>query len=286
MPCVWRGPLDIRHRLLRSLLAQNPFQPATSWWRSIELAVVIQHGLPRGAGLDLGCGDGKLMRILLDASQRPTSLVGVDIDPLETRDAMASGVYQRVHTAPGDRLPEANGSFDFAFSNSVLEHIDALEPVIAEVSRVLRPGGVFLFTVPASGFHDCLAGPLFPWRDRGRYLQGIDRRCAHRRYWSEAQWRDCLGRHGIELARAVPYFSAPQVQRWETLSRYTAGILYALVGQRMQPIEIQRALRMRSRRARLPGWATRLLAAAISAGTGGERAGNFGCLLVEGRKRA
>lgn len=278
--------MDTRQRLLHSLLAETPFQPATSWWRAIELAVVIRHGLPRGVGLDLGCGDGKLMRILLlEASQRPASLVGVDIDPLETRDAIASGVYQRVHTAPGNRLPEADASFDFVFSNSVLEHIDELEPVIADIARVLRPGGIFLFTVPAPGFHDCLAGPLFPWRDRQRYLEEIDRRCAHRRYWSEAQWRGGLARHGIELTRAVPYLSAPEVQRWETLSRYTAGILYALAGERMQPIEIQRVLRVRRRGLRLAGWAARFLAAAAAARVGAGSSGRFGCLLVEGRKR-
>jgi SAM-dependent methyltransferase len=277
--------LSIRQRLLCSLLSENPFQPATSWWRAIELAVVVDHGLPQGTGLDLGCGDGKLMRILLEAARASPFLVGVDIDPLETRDASASGVYRRVRTAPGDRLPEPDACFDFAFSNSVLEHIDELEPVIAEVARVLRPGGAFLFTVPASGFHDCLAGPLLPWSDRQRYLEGIDRRCAHRRYWSEAQWRAGMGRHGIEVARAIPYLTAPEVQRWETLSRFTAGVLYALAGERLQPIEIQRALHLRRRGIRLPAWAAGALAAAISAGVPADRSGRFGCLLIEARKR-
>jgi SAM-dependent methyltransferase len=277
--------LSIRHRLLRRLLSENPFQPATSWWRAIELAVVIQHGLPRGTGLDLGCGDGKLMRILLDASQASPSLVGVDMDPLETRDALASGVYQQVHTVPGDRVPEPDASFDFVFSNSVLEHIDDLEPVMAEMARVLRPGGTFVFTVPGPGLHECLAGPLFPWSDRRRYLARIDRRCAHRRYWSEAQWRTCLGRHGIEVLRATAYLTAPEVQRWETLSRFTAGVLYALAGERLQPIEIQRSLRLRRRGIRLPAWAAAALAAAISAGVAPGSSGACGCLLVEARKR-
>lgn len=277
--------MDIQRHLLRSLLSENPFQPATSWWRAIELAIVIRHRLPSGTGLDLGCGDGKLMRVLLDASQAGASLVGVDMDPLETRDAMASGVYQRVHTAPGNRLPESDSSFDFVFSNSVLEHIDELEPVIAEVARVLRPGGVFIFTVPGSGFHNCLAGPLLLWHDRQRYLEGIDRRCAHRRYWSEGQWRACLGRHAIELTQAVPYLTAPEIRRWETLSRFTAGVLYALAGERIQPIEIQRTLGVRRRGVRLPAWVAGLLAAAISSGVDADSSGRFGCLLVKARKR-
>jgi len=272
--------------LLRKLLSENPFQPATSWWRAVELAAVIRHGLPAGEGLDLGCGDGKLMRILLEASNASLSLVGVDIDPLETRDAVESGVYRRVHTVPADRIPEPAASFDFVYSNSVLEHIDDIEPVIAEVSRLLRPAGRFLFTVPAAGFHDCLAGPLLAWSDRRRYLEQIDRRCAHRRYWGEQQWRACLERHGIEPVRTVEYLTAPEVQRWETLSRFTAGILYAVVGQRMQPIEIQRALRLRKRGVRLPAWLSAPLAGAISAAIGKDHGGRFGCLLVEARKRA
>ena len=269
--------------LLAELLRENPFQPATSWWRAIELAVVAAHGLPRGAGLDLGCGDGKLMRILVDAAGRPASLVGVDIDPKETRDALASGVYQRVHTLPAARLPEPDAAFDFVFSNSVLEHIDELEPVIAEMARLLRPGGVFLFTVPSDGFHDCLAGPL--WGDRARYLETVDRRCAHRRYWSEAQWRPSLSRHGLELTHAVPYLSAAQTQRWETLSRFTAGLLYSLAGGRAQPIEIQRALHLRRRGLRLPAPLARALAGMIAAGVDAAPSARSACLLIEARKR-
>lgn len=254
--------------LLADLVRENPFQPATSWWRAIELAMVIDHGLPGGTGLDLGCGDGKLMRILLDAAGRRASLVGVDIDPLETRDALA-----------------ADGSFDFVFSNSVLEHIEELEPVIAEMARMLRPGGAFVFTVPSDGFHDCLAGPLLPWIAHGRYLETVDRRCWHRRYWGEAQWRACLARHGLEVTYAVRYLTAPQTQRWETLSRFTGGLLYTLAGGRVQPIEIQRVMRLRRRGLRLPAWAARALAGAIAAGVDGGDARRSACLLIEARKR-
>jgi SAM-dependent methyltransferase len=277
--------LTIRAALLRRLLRENPFQPATSWWRAIELEAVIGRGLPRGEGLDLGCGDGKLMRILLEVSGASLRLVGVDIDALETRDAVASGVYRRVHTVPADRIPEPDASLDFAFSNSVLEHIDPIEPVVAEVARLLKPGASFVFTVPGPGFHECLAGPLLPWGDRRRYLDTIDRRCAHRRYWGAEEWRGCLERHGIALARATPYLSAPEVRRWETLARFTSGILYAALGERMQPIEIQRALRVRRRGLRLPRWAATPLAAAVSAGVAPSPPGPFACLLVEAQRR-
>lgn len=276
--------MDIQRQLLRNLLRENPFQPATSWWRSIELAAVSRHGLPDGDGLDLGCGDGKLMRILLDATGSSRRLVGVDVDPLETQDAAACGVYQRIHTVPGDRVPEPSASFDFVYSNSVLEHIPDIDPVIAEVARLLKPQGVFLFTVPGAGFHDCLAGPLLPWSDRQRYLDRVDRRCAHRRYWGEAQWRACLERYGMQMTHAVAYLSAPQTRRWETLSRFTAGVLYALAGERLQPIEIQRALHVRKRSMRLPAWATVPIAAVVSAGVTEDRSQACACLLVEAQR--
>lgn len=276
--------MKLRSRLLRRLLAENPFQPATSWWRAVELEAVIAHGLPEGIGLDLGCGDGKLMRILLGESTSRVRLIGVDPDPLESREATAAGVYERVHTAAGDRVPEADASFDFVFSNSVLEHIDDLEPVIAEVARVLRPGGTFLFTVPAGGFHDCLAGPLLPWVARSRYLEDIDRRCAHRRYWDEPQWRECLGRHGMTLTSALPYLSAKETQRWETVSRFTAGMLYATAGRRLQPIELQRALGLRRGRD-APGWAVAPVGALLSALVGEDRSARHACLLVAAQRR-
>jgi SAM-dependent methyltransferase len=274
--------LQTRRDLLCRLVAENPFQPATSWWRAVELEHVVRHGLPSGRGLDLGCGDGKLMRILLDALGAERELVGVDIDPLETRDAEGSGVYRNVHTGRADRIPEADASFDFVFSNSVLEHIEDLEPVLAEVARLLRPDGIFLITVPAAGFHDCLAGPL--WGRRGAYLRSVDRRCAHRRYWSAEDWRAHLKRHGMRLTLAAPYLSVAETQRWETLSRFTAGVLYALAGERAQPIDIQRAMRLRRRGLRLPAAAAALLAAVLSSAVGAGSEGGFSCLLVEARR--
>jgi hypothetical protein len=145
---------------------------------------------------------------------------------------------------------------------------------------------VFLFTVPSDGLHDCLAGPFLPWRDRDGYLADIDRRCAHKRYWGEAEWGACLGRHGIRLTLAAKYLSVPEVQRWETLSRFTAGVLFSLLGKKRSPIQIQRSLGMRRGSFRLPAGVASFLARVISAGLRRDAPGASGCLLVEGRKSA
>lgn len=271
--------------LLEALLRANPYQPAVGYWRSIELSFVLERGFPSGFGLDLGCGDGKLMRILMDASQTSAQLVGVDIDPLETRDAAKSGAYLRVHTAPAASVPEPDATFDFVFSNSVLEHIEAIDPVIQAVARLLRPGGTFVFTVPSDNLHGCLRGPLLPWSNREQYLRDLDRRSAHVRYWGAAEWSHCLHQHGLHVVAAAEYLSLTQVHRWENLSRFTGGLLVKLSGGRRHPIEIQRALGVRRRHVEIPKWLARPLATVISSRVPPNSSGPFGCILIEAHKQ-
>lgn len=229
------------------------------------MSELIAHGLPDGRGLDLGCGDGLLTRIVLQ-EVGTRDLVGIDPDPAEAEQARALGIYARVHVAGGDKVPEADASFDWALSNSVLEHIPDIDPVLAEVARLVRPGGKFIFNVPGPGFHACLRGPLTPGASREEYLRHLDQRLAHLRYWGPAEWEPALARHGMRLSDATTYLDLAQVRRWESISRLTAGVLYGLVGRRRQPIEIQRRLGLRKTGRRMPIGLARPLAAVLSAG--------------------
>lgn len=149
--------MTINKKLLRRFLHDYPFQPATAVWRATEIDHVIAYPFPEGFGLDLGCGDGQLTQIILE-SVGTRSMVGIDIDPQEAALAEKSGIYERIHITPADQIPEKDSCFDWVFSNSVLEHIPNLDDVIAEVSRLLRPGGPFLLTVPGDKFYQCLGG--------------------------------------------------------------------------------------------------------------------------------
>lgn len=279
------------HTLLRELMATAPFQPATNLWRAVELDAVQRHGLPAGRGLDLGCGDGKLTRITLDAlgpAARGITWVGVDIDPAETALAQASGLYQAVHTGSAAAIPEADGSFDFVFSNSVLEHIGPIDAVLAEASRLLRPGGRFVFTVPGPDFHTCLAGPALGG-DRAAYERELDTRCAHLRYWSADEWRQHLGAVGLVPQVVTPYLSQRQVQRWERLSALTGGLAYRVFGRQARPIEIQRRFRLRSDRVGLAGHLGAAGAGLFALGCplgADDPARLHGCLLVDAVKPA
>jgi SAM-dependent methyltransferase len=108
--------------------------------------------------LDLGCGAG---RHAFEALRRGARVTAFDYDEAELKDvaAMASamagsgeiGARGASGCARGDatRLPFPDGAFDRIIAAEVLEHIDADAAAIAELARVLRPGGTIAVTVPA-----------------------------------------------------------------------------------------------------------------------------------------
>lgn len=278
--------------LLGDFISAYPAQPATAFWRAIEIGALAEVGLPQGRGLDLGCGDGKLTEILLGLVGERT-LVGVDPDPLECDAARKFGFYQAVHAVSAASIPEADGSFDFVLSNSVLEHIPDLEPIIAEVGRLLRPDGEFYFTVPAPAFHHNLTGSLFPHIPRSAYLEQLDKRLAHFHYLSPEQWTVICQANGLVVDDILGFIDATETRRWETLSRMTGGLLYAVAGSRARPIEIQRKLGMRQLQnaVSLPTPAARLMARGVAAGIPDRDEGHrwtapeeASCFLVRGRK--
>jgi SAM-dependent methyltransferase len=266
--------------LLCRFLEVYPFQPATAVWRAPEVSELSRVPFPPGLGLDLGCGDGRLTRVLAEAVGE-LRLVGLDVDAQETAVAREEGSYERVHTCPADRIPEPAATFDFVLSVSVMEHIPNLEAVLQEVHRVLKPGGRLICTIPSVGFHALLRGPWLPGATREDYLRALDRRVAHLRYWTIDQWRDALAAAGLRLLEARPILSGPDIRRWETLSRITAGLLH-LMSRGKAPIEIQRSLGLRKGH-RLPASMAALAAGVLGLGLDATAPSNerdSGCLLV------
>ena len=276
--------------LLVEFVAAYAFQPATALWRAIELATLIELDIAPGLGIDIGCGDGKLTEILARHASLG-ALIGVDPDPKETEAARSRNFYRAVHTTGADHIPEPEGRFDYAISNSVLEHIPDLDSVLADVKRVLRPGGLFYLTVPHAGFHAQLTGPIAPWVSRERYRDQLDRRLAHLRYPSEAEWRELLDRHGFTTEIANFYLDRGQLRRWETLSRFTAGMLDAISGGRARPIEMQRRLGLRKAQNAFswPRPCAELLAGLLSLrmppAAGALTEATTGCVAIRCRKR-
>jgi SAM-dependent methyltransferase len=109
--------------------------------------------------LDLGAGAG---RHAFEAMRRGAVVTAVDADAAEIKDTAwmmrgladedplvaASGGSGVAAVGDARRLPFADHSFDRIIAAEVLEHIPADRPAIAELARVLRPGGTVAVTVP------------------------------------------------------------------------------------------------------------------------------------------
>lgn len=101
--------------------------------RAVEARVYEDLVIP-SPSLDLGCGDGHFSRIAFNRK------VSVGLDPWAgpVRLAGRDGKYSHVIQGMGNFIPFADGYFSSAVSNSVLEHIPELDPVLQELSRVLN----------------------------------------------------------------------------------------------------------------------------------------------------
>ncbi|WP_186356097.1 class I SAM-dependent methyltransferase [Streptomonospora sp. PA3] len=89
--------------------------------------------------LDLGCGEGRVGRLLASAGHR---VMGVDSSPTLARRAHEAGGYERVLHGSGTALPVRTGSADLIVAFMSLHDMDDPAAAISECARVLTPGGL------------------------------------------------------------------------------------------------------------------------------------------------
>lgn len=133
--------------------------------------------------LDLGCGHQLLPEWRTsqerELTARPASLVG--IDPEYEAVARHRTIPNR---ACGDAgaLPFRDESFDLVTANMVVEHLKDPSRQFAEIARVLRPGGRFLFHTPNAHGYPTLMARAVPDAVRGMAARIIERRPSEDRF--------------------------------------------------------------------------------------------------------
>jgi SAM-dependent methyltransferase len=163
------------------------------------MALPTERFLTAGFGrvLDVGAGSGRASIGVLLA--RPhTTAVGVDIysgywgidqntPERFMKNARIAGVAERAAARVGDmrELPFGNGEFDAVVSSYAIDHLrrDERPKAIAEVARVLKPGGEFLLSIIRVDWKTWLVSPLL----------------AHHPSQDPEPWRALLGDNGLTL---------------------------------------------------------------------------------------
>lgn len=112
---------------------------------------------PGVKAIDIGAGQGRhsfeMFRrgadvIAFDQSEQDMSDVGEMFDAMMAEGHVPASAKARAEVGDALRLPYADNTFDVVLMSEILEHIPSDEAAIAEMVRVLRPGGVAAVTVP------------------------------------------------------------------------------------------------------------------------------------------
>ena len=192
-PYLWRHMSDLPY--FRAML------------RAVEDRFYQDINLP-GPVLDVGCGDGHF------ASKTFIKPLDVGLDPwsVPLKEARNRACYRMVLQADGTHMPFPDGYFASAVSNSVLEHIPPVDEVLAEIARVVRPGGRFVFCVPNDRFTKRLRGTEIlgglGLKDAGRaYSRFFNRISRHAHTDSPSGWRARVTKAGFKVEKAWEYFN-------------------------------------------------------------------------------
>ena len=200
--------------------------------RAIEARFYFAVDLP-GPTLDLGCGDGHFAQLTFDRK------IDVGIDPWwnPLKKSYRAQAYDVLLQGMGDKMPFPDKSFASAFSNSVLEHIPDIQPVLNETGRVLQQNGRFLITMPSQFFTQELGGAQWfekmgmdGMADRYRkFFNGIAR---HEHTDGPDVWAARLAQAGFAIERWQYYFSTEALHALEIghVQGMPSAIMHALTG--------------------------------------------------------
>jgi SAM-dependent methyltransferase len=213
-------------RILRAHLREMPLHRVLM--RTIEARILSEVDFPRPI-LDIGCGDGHFGSVLFPEGAD----VGLDPGVADLAEAGrrraesgAGPVYRLRVGADSGALPFPTGRFRSVVSNCVFEHIPDIDATVAEIGRVLAPGGTFACTVVGERFSEFLTDARV-WRALGlsrahrTYLDWFNRKSVHFHFDSPPVWIARFERAGLSVQR-WRYYLSPRAARAFHRSHYVS----------------------------------------------------------------
>jgi SAM-dependent methyltransferase len=213
--------------------------------RQARMLAEVLRGLPGPAVIvDVGCGDGSALAVAaqqitaqqitaqqitaqqITAAQNPAHrFAGIDWSGDALRRARSLGLtVVRGSVNPG--LPVADGAADVVIMSELIEHLVDPDGAVAEVRRVLRPGGSLLLSTPN----------LAAWYNRGLLALGIQP------VFSEVSLRGVFGRPGRVVAGHLRLFTRRALTEFLAASGFrcvtVAGARYHDVPWPLGPLDL------------------------------------------------
>lgn len=184
---------------VETALINSPPRRALQRFYEAPLLARLGGRVPGAQVLEIGCGNGYGTRLILDRFGA-AAVDAVDLDPgaVAAAQRRLAAYGDRVRVAVGSAtdltgaLGAADAAYEAVFDFGIIHHIEDWRAALAEVARVLRPGGRFFFDeVTATALNRPTYRRLFDHPEHDRFTAGD--------FMAE------LGRHGLDIG-----------ERWRT----------------------------------------------------------------------
>jgi SAM-dependent methyltransferase len=190
---------------------------------ALKVSFMLRHAPRQGKLLELGSGEGKILRTL--ARQRPgLTLMGCDVRDVPPADGAFE--FRRSDGA----IPAADGELDALVFSDVLEHLDDPAATLRDAWRALRPAGILIGFIPLEGeplsayalYRSLLGQDLY--RHTKEHVQSFSRADARALLRDFRMVEQRYAYHALGQCLDASFFAAarlPRLQRfWWTENRY------------------------------------------------------------------
>lgn len=188
-------------------------------WRQRRAQVFAALVQPGDRVLDLGVGDGALLKYVID--HRQIDGYGLDVSTKAVEFCRAQGLNVDLADVNRPISETVTEPFDYVILSEIIEHLPDPESLLDSLRPIVRKG--ILVSIPNTGFYHHRLRLLM-----GRFpLQWVVTPGEHLRYWTHADFRWWAGQLGFRIARAVPYEGTPGLKdAWPSL--FAAAFVYML----------------------------------------------------------
>lgn len=173
--------------------------------------------------LDLGVGDGALLRYMLERKRIQAS--GLDASPKAVALCQSLGLDVRLADLNQPITDFLNGPYDYIILSEIIEHLPTPEALLNTLRPHVRKG--LIVSIPNTGYYLHRLRLLF-----GRFpLQWVVTPGEHVRFWTRADFHWWARQLGFRIVQEVPYEGTPGLKTlWPSL--FAAAFVYVLKDQK------------------------------------------------------